>query len=228
MNGISKTLSLNHQTRVRNAIVVSNSAKRTLHHCHQFKPSLFRRILCLRTSNFEIRSIGEEIKTEVPQNRKKEGTETEQTKNSNCNGRKHNEEEEKERLSVSGENKVVIHWLNSDLRKVHELLTNLEPHSLGFHLPSFAFASLSSFFFSSFFYLSLDFFLFLFVGDFILSFALLYSIAANNITILSSISPICFFFLIKLHFFPLVISNFDFNFSLNLFMNLIFQLCLIP
>ena len=109
LNGISKTLSLNHQTRVRNAIVVSNSAKRTLHHCHQFKPSLFRRILCLRTSNFEIRSIGEEIKTEVPQNRKKEGTETEQTKNSNCNGRKHNEEEEKERLSVSGENKVVIH-----------------------------------------------------------------------------------------------------------------------
>jgi len=33
---------------------------------HQFKAPLFRRIPCLRTSNFEIRSRWEEIKTEVP------------------------------------------------------------------------------------------------------------------------------------------------------------------
>jgi len=36
---------------------------------HQFKAPLFRRILSLRTSNFEIRSRWEEIKTEVPPNK---------------------------------------------------------------------------------------------------------------------------------------------------------------
>jgi len=77
--------------------------KRTLHHCTNLKPHCFAEFCPfeLRISKFEV--DGKRSKLRCPPI--KIGSETKEPKNSNCNGRKHNEEEaaeEEEILSVLG------------------------------------------------------------------------------------------------------------------------------
>lgn len=157
---------------------------------HQFKPSLFRQILCLRTSYSKYRGRDQNwgtTKQEKGRNRNRTNEKFKlQWKEAQWRRRK------RKTKCFGGKQSsytLIELWPSQSSRIAHKSRTSLT----GFQSSKLrlCFSLSLPFFFFFFFPLKFIYFLFLFVGHFILSFALHYSIAGAN-TILSSF-PSSFF-----------------------------------